>query len=190
MSGAFEVDLSQRGRSRLTIEADENLLDHIETTVENGVLIVKTKGNIQNAKKMKLYITNDMFKALYVSGAVGIEGIGTIKGDVLKLHVSGAGKIHLDLSLNEISGQISGAGTLLLSGNAYNANLEISGAGNIQAYDLKTDYMDINLSGAASAKVHALEELDVSISGMGSVSYHGSPSVRKRISGMGSLSRK
>ena len=187
INGAFEVEISQKGNTRLTVQADENLLDHIQTSVENGVLTIKTEGKIRNAKQMKLYIANNEFRSLKVSGAVEIVGLNAIQGDELSLHVSGAGNIKLDLSVNEISAHISGAGSLVLSGKAYNADLDISGAGNIKAFDLESDYMDVDLSGAGSAEVNTREELDVSISGMGSVSYYGSPSVRKRISGMGSL---
>ena len=62
----LDVYITQDDKNSIIVQADENLLDRIKTKVENGVLIVKTEGKIRNAKKMKLYIANNEFRALQV----------------------------------------------------------------------------------------------------------------------------
>jgi hypothetical protein len=67
--------------------------------------------------------------------------------------------------------------------------MQLSDAGDFDAFDLVAGDVEIDLSGAGSARVYATEKLDVSISGAGTVKYRGDPEVHKQISGLGSLKR-
>ena len=53
VSGGFSVEIKQGSKEELRIEAEENLMDNIKTTVRNGVLHISTEGSINTNKGMK-----------------------------------------------------------------------------------------------------------------------------------------
>ncbi len=59
-SAGLEVLLTQGDENKVVVEADENLMQYIETDVENGMLHITTSENIGRSNSKKVYVT---FKA-------------------------------------------------------------------------------------------------------------------------------
>lgn len=190
VGGAFKVLLIQGGKEALNIEADENLLPLIETRVSGGALIITTKQNIRNAKQLNLYITFKDLNRLNISGACEVSSDGTLEFETLKFKASGASEIKMALTADRLLGDYSGASEITFSGTARDAELELSGASELKAYDLQTENMKLDISGAGDAKVHATKTLKVEASGAASVQYMGNPSVDQRVSGAGNVRKR
>lgn len=189
ISGGYEVLINQGDMERLEIEADENLLEYIETKTKGNTLYISTNKPIGNTSSLKLYITVVDVEDIDVSGAIELRNKGTYKTENLEIDVSGAADIDLDVDVENLTMDMSGASETTLSGTANNFEIEISGAGELQAKKLKTRNTTIDISGAGSAIVHAKKTLNVSVSGAGSVKYKGSPKIKKDISGAGSVEK-
>ena len=189
ISGAYEVLINQGNDERLTIEADENLLEIIETVVRNNTLYISSKQAIGNAEALKLYITAVNLEDIDVSGAVKLSNKGTFEAKKLAIEVSGAGVIDLDVAVENLLIDMSGASETNLKGSSDNFEISISGAGELTAKKLKTENTTIDISGAGSATVFANKTLNVSVSGAGSIEYKGSPKLTKDISGAGSVAQ-
>lgn len=189
VSSAFEVILSQGDYEKVVVEANENLMDNIKTEVKGSKLIVSSRGCLKNHKTIKIYITFKNINSLYVSGAVEICGEGKLNFDVLDMDFSGASEIEMDITANKLSGDFSGASEISLSGKVNDVKLELSGASELKALELEIQNFDIEISGAAEAKVYIKQKLNVDISGAAEVRYLGDPVVTKEISGAGSVTR-
>ncbi len=190
VGGAFEILLTQGGKETLKIEADENLLPLIQTKVKGGVLIITTKENIKNAKKLMLYINFNELKRLDISGACEISNEGTLIFSTLKFEASGASEINLDLKANKLLCDYSGASEINFKGKVREFELEVSGASDIEAYDLVAEDLVIDISGAGSAKIHATKSLKIEASGASSIRYMGNPTIDQRVSGAGSVRKR
>ncbi|MCH8317274.1 MAG: DUF2807 domain-containing protein [Bacteroidetes bacterium] len=186
---AFEVYLSQGYKEKVTIVTDENLLEIVVTEVKDNILVISNKQKIIRSKSTKLYITFKELNKIDILGAVTLKGDSKFKFDVLKLMVSGAATINLDLVANKLVSDLSGGTEIKLSGNVSIVNMNISGAANLSALNLITDNFKIYISGAGNAKINVNKQLDVSISGAGNVKYKGNPLIKKNISGVGTIQK-
>lgn len=189
ISGGFEVLINQGKTEKVEIEADQNLIELIETETKNNTLYIKSKEPIGNAESLKLYITVKKIEEIDISGAVELNSKGTIEGEELEIDISGAADVNLGVDVISLTMDMSGASETTLRGKAENFDIKLSGASDLEAEKLKTKHTIIDISGAGSAKVFAKKTLKVEVSGAGSVKYKGNPKITKEISGAGSVNK-
>ncbi|HVI47356.1 MAG TPA: head GIN domain-containing protein [Chitinophaga sp.] len=190
-SGVYKVVVQQGSTHSIKIEAEENLLPYILTEVRGDELEIKSrKGiSINPTKPITVYVTLEKVKRLSASGASGFTSTGTLRSDKLELEFSGATNANLELNTGKVAVDLSGASNIELKGTSRSAEYGISGAADIAATDLRSDDVEIGISGTGKARVFAEKKLNVSVSGMGKVKYKGEPVVTQSISGMGKVSR-
>ena len=72
----MNVQIAYGNSNSVTVEADENLLPYIETTVENGKLSIKSKKNVnlKSSSKMNVYVSMTKINSLQLSGSGNING--------------------------------------------------------------------------------------------------------------------
>jgi len=187
------VSIKQGEKDSLTIEADDNLLPQLTTSVNNGILVIKNKipvwsQRVNPSDKVLITITVKNLQEVDFPSA-GEVSLNGIKSDNLKLVVSGAGSINLvEMSLGTLDVQLSGAGSINAGGETDNLKLGISGAGSFNGSDLNVKSANVNISGVGSAQIWVLNDLTANISGVGSINYYGSPtSIQKNVSGLGKV---
>ena len=182
------VYISQGDRQSVSIDAQQNIIDMLETDVDGGVWKIKTEDPIRNHKPITITITVPELSYAKISGSGNIVGRTVFdKSNDFETGISGSGDIELDVETGELSAAISGSGNIELSGKADEFSIGISGSGDIDAENLEAEEVEIRVSGSGDCKVHATAELDVRVSGSGDVYYRGNPRVSSRISGSGDL---
>lgn len=187
VSNAFKVYLSQGQSVSLTVEADQNLMAYIKTEVKGDRLRIYTTENIRSAEAMNIYLTFRELEMIGLSGAVELTGEGTMSFGSLNLDGSGASELDLSLKADKIDVDFSGASHIVLAGEAPVAVFDVSGASKINAYNLAVRTCELDVSGAAEARVNVAESLTVNVSGAASVRYKGSPKVISDVSGAANL---
>jgi Putative auto-transporter adhesin, head GIN domain len=179
-SGAYEVTLQNSNETKVIVTGSEDVPNEdIVTEVKGNMLHVRFKDNkrhrnIRQSPKIVVYYKN--LDCIENSGAVNLKNEGTLKCNSLKIDVSGAGNINLNLETEKLNVDVSGAGNITLQGKATSQNYDMSGTSNIKAFDLVGQNVSMDISGTSNAKVHAKNSLDVDISGTGAVRYRGNPS--------------
>lgn len=190
VGGAFHVFLTQGDKESLTVEADENLLEIIETRVRGGVLEIETTENIRDSKALNLYITFKDLDNLDISGACQLNGENKFKLKNLELECSGASDVSIKISAGAIDMDCSGASQIDLFGTAESVNLDLSGASQLDAVELEIAKGTFDISGASHAKVFVTSELKADVSGAGSLKYKGDAKlVEHDVSGAGSIKK-
>jgi hypothetical protein len=191
-SSSMDVVLKQGPDYSVRIDAEENILQLIEVRKEGDELIVGFKDNISinPTKDIKVYITAPEFRKLGGSGACTFSNSDVIKGNEMKLDLSGACNTHLNVDVNKLGVEASGASEIEVKGKAVYFSVDGSGSTSVSAFQLITENASIELSGAGDAEVFASKSLKADLSGAGNVAYKGNPpSVNKEISGAGSVSK-
>jgi len=189
IGGAYEVHLRQGDTEGLKIEADDNLMELIQTEVKNGTLCITSKDPIRKAEKLVLYITFKELDNIEISGAVKLTSKSSISADNLTITASGAAEINVEVDANHLKFVASGGTDATFSGTATKVKTRISGAGELSAYDLETEEFSLTVSGAANAELNVKESLEVRVSGAAEVYYKGDPKVEKSISGAAKVRR-
>lgn len=170
--GAINLDIRVGPEYSLSIEADDNLLEHIQTHVSGDALVIESGNEPINPKtKINVKVTMPELVDLEISGA-STGKVAGVKTDKLGLEISGASKLTIDGEVREL-------------------NAQASGASGINAENLKTGNADVDSSGASSVTVNATGDLKANASGASSVTYVGDPkSVKQNSSGASSVKKK
>lgn len=189
LSGSGEVIVIQGDGEFLTVETDDNVMQHIRAEVRGRTLQLGFEEGVRFISPTRLIfrVGVDDLVGLTVSGSGDIES-DTISTDRLEATISGSGNIQIaDLTANDLQVEISGSGEFDLAGAAADQDLTISGSGKYLAGDLCGASVSVSVSGSGDATVCAMETLDADVSGSGSVNYYGRPLVNSSTSGSGRI---
>ena len=184
-----DVFIYQSQVKEVTIEAQANILEVIETHVQDSELEIKLKKRVElgTYEPIKVYISSAMFNTIHLSGTVNLYSETPIVTDVLDVSISGTGEVDILVTANMVKASISGNGKMWLDGKTISEVLTISGTGNIYAFGLLTESSDISISGTGNAEISVKDHLKADISGSGNIYYRGYPSIDSRIIGTGRL---
>lgn len=199
VSGSAEIIYRQDTCYHIEIYGSDNIVDLMETTVNNGKLIVKYKKNVTiiDRGKLEIKVSSPDLNSLTLSGsggisfangirtegdlAVTINGSGNLKGSDLQCRqlavaIHGSGNVKLQqINSEACSANIAGSGNINMKGRSNEAQYRISGSGDIKAADLEAEVVSANISGSGSITCYATQNLSGGISGSGSVGYKGNP---------------
>jgi hypothetical protein len=169
--GSYKVNIHRGKSPNVTLRGDDNILPLIETKVSGNRLDIKTKRSINPTRQIVLDITVPNLQELHVSGSNDIS-IDEVKTNYLEIH-------------------ISGSNSLKASGDARTFKLVGSGSSHIDAQDLRTDVVDVRMSGSVHASVYANKGLKTKLSGSGHLIVYGHPEhTDMHTSGSASVSMK
>ncbi len=187
------LEITQGSPAKLTVQADDNLIDYITTEVRGNRLVISVKPfgiplvaiDPSQSIVYKLQLPDPTAIGLSGSGEVVADGLDVPQLDV---NISGSGKAAItDLSADSFAYELSGSGKAEATGEVDHEDVNISGSGRLTAGDLKANSASISISGSGDATVWAIDRLNVSISGSGTVKYFGSPTISEQVSGSGNL---
>ncbi len=191
--GSMDVVIAYGNSNSITVEADENLLPYIETTVENGKLTIKSKKgvNLKSSSKMVVHVSMTKINSIQQSGSGNINGSGAFTSDgKTDIGVSGSGNLKLDFdSFKDLDLSVAGSGNVdLKSGNTNTLSAKISGSGNIDCSAVASKDVDARISGSGNIKVYASNSIDAKISGSGNVLYKGNAqNISSKVAGSGKV---
>ncbi|MBD3336501.1 MAG: hypothetical protein GF355_13395 [Candidatus Eisenbacteria bacterium] len=191
LSAACDVIVEQGEEEGVSIRGEENLLEYIETGVEDCVLRVGSRRgfNLRPTKPLIVAVSLKELDRLQISGSGTLEAANLNVVD-LSIRVSGSGDAELlNLCADELTVRISGSGDVTTAGYSTFQDVAISGSGEYEAHGLESDIASVEITGSGSAAVNVNEELSVRITGSGDVAYGGRPEVKRRITGSGALRR-
>lgn len=189
--GSFDVYVSS-GPQSVKIEAEDNLLPYIETTVEDNTLKVTTKDGawLSPRNDIKIYVSLPAYTMVRSYGSGDIHGQSKISGNSdLDLGIIGSANIQLEADAPSIKAEVSGSGDLDLKGQTKAFKTSINGSGNVRAFDLKSEETEVRIAGSGDADVFASTKLDVHVGGSGNVRYKGGAQVNSSMAGSGSVKK-
>lgn len=195
VSGGIDIYLSQGNEDAVAVSAsDESYRDNIKTEVENGVLNIYYDNNsfrFNSNKKLRAYISFKTLESIEASGACDFIINGVLKGNNLRVRLSGACDMKGIVNITNVQFDLNGASTVKISGEINNLKLEASGASDLKNYDLVVDNFIAQLSGASDAKLTVNKSISAKASGASSLDYKGNPEIRDvSSSGASSISNR
>ena len=192
LHSSFNVYLIQGSPAGVKIEAEENIISHIDLHIENDVLNIESEDNIwlQPRKGVKIYVTSPEFNTVKSSGSGNIKSETKITSeDKMKVSASGSGDIKIEIDAPEVDAHVSGSGGVELAGETKKIYGQVSGSGNIKAMNLMAEESELNVSGSGNVQVYSSVKLQANVSGSGDVRYKGNAQTSTNISGSGSIKK-
>lgn len=185
-SGSFDIQITKGDESEVVVNAEENILRYIKTTVSDNTLLIDIQGthNLKNRLPMNVYITIPELASVKQSGSGNIS-TDYFSSEKMELFISGSGSIATEVDANILEATISGSGWLIVVGQANQSNLSISGSGNIDTSELNVPNCNAHISGSGNMQINSSESIYAKISGSGNIYYKGNPAIELNISGSG-----
>jgi hypothetical protein len=170
IDGFGKVHITQGPSQTLRVDADDNVIEQVTTSVVGGTLLLDVEKKTSYAN-------------------VTIEVFVTVP-DIEMLEIAGAGEFGTEspIQVETLVCNLAGAGTIRLSGSADSLEVRIGGSGDIRCFDLTARTCRAAISGMGTCEVYVTGSLDAVITGMGDIVYDGNPeSVTRKVTGMGSI---
>jgi len=181
-SGPLLVFVEKNPQFSVEVSAFENLLPHLEAKVNNGVLEVHWKNNMEiQGNNLAVHVKLPDLKSVKVSSLSGVAVYGKFTATNMEVSISGSGYIHLDDQQAD-NFFVTVSGVNLLSRMGMNSFVE--------AFGMKSKKAEVNLTGNGNVELTCFNDLTVNIDGKGSVFYKGNPALTSEISGGGMIYRR
>ena len=187
VEGASDVILTQGPTTSVRIEAEENLMPLVTTTMKGDELTIGTEGCYSTDIGVKAYITLPELYALNIEGSGDVSATTPITSRDLTIGVDGSGDNRLNLTSENLTIRINGSGDMTLQGTATNSMIDIDGSGTVKAAELATSRSEVEIGGSGDCYLNVSDAMTVTINGSGDVRYKGRPTVKTVINGSGSV---
>jgi len=209
-SGRGNLIIELGDEEALRVEAEDNLIEYVETRVSNCTLEISIRADIdmEPTEEIRYYLTVKSLEAISVSGfgevsipameadrfSVNISSfgglmIGNLETESLFVDINSFGGVDIkDLNTEQLSVDISGTGNLIIHGGRVSKqDVNISSLGDYEASELASDEAEVYISSLGSATLKVRDHLKAEISGKGEVHYYGNPVVDANVSGPGEV---
>ena len=180
LSGIGNLYIEQGDTTAITIEAEDNIVPKISTTLRGDKLVISVERgmNIIPTQAVNYYVTMPEVNNVQVLGAGNVEA-NEITTDSMSIDLTGLGTVKMkDLDTDLLDITISGAGDINIAGETKQQSINISGAGNYRAADLQSEDADIVVSGLGDATLWVEQQLSVDFSSMKQHLSASIPSIR------------
>jgi hypothetical protein len=192
LDGAGKLVVTQGETESLTIEAEDNIISDLESTVQGNMLVLGFQDNfwrktIIPTRAITYTLTVKDLNKITFNGAGDLE-MDELDTDSVAITINGAGQASINnLIADSVTVQISGTGNVQLAGEVNQSRVNIDGAGNVQAGDLKSANTMVIVNGVGNGTIWATQSLDVTINGGGTLGYYGAPNLTQNINGAGNI---
>lgn len=191
ISGAFTVFFRQ-GPSYEAVAYAEDFED-LDWSVSNDEFSLEVDHalwNTINGDDFRIYITAPNLSSIELNGAIDFKGKNLFDGDKLSVTINGASSFSLDADVASFHLEANGGTDISLNGRSRYAEIELTGASDLEAFKFEVNRMDLELSGAASARINVIDELDVEASGACEITYKGEPVIHSDLTLASSLNQQ
>jgi hypothetical protein len=164
----------------LSIEAEDNLLEYIQTDVRAGTLRIETRPgiNLQATRPIRYALTVVKLDSITVTSSGDVEG-DDLQSKSFSVKISSSGNVTIaSLDATSLDVTISSSGNLEIRGGQVERQaIHISSSGEYLAQDLPSADAEVILSSSGSATVRVSDRLTGRLSSSGDVRYIGNPTV-------------
>ncbi|WP_333695971.1 head GIN domain-containing protein [Flavobacterium sp.] len=169
------VVIEQTPSNTIRIEADDNLIEYIETEITHGNLVVTTTKNTRtkNPKIVKIGVKN--LNAIRTSSGSEVKNIGTLLTQEIDLRSSSGSHIKLVVESEKITCDSSSGSEIELEGKALVLECESSSGSTITAKKMKTNQITAKSSSGSSISLYPIQSLDATSTSGSTIKYYNSP---------------
>ena len=174
IGGAYSIIIRQGAEFNVSADGDEDVVDDLKVTVEDGTLRVKKTGdfsllNFEDNKRIGLIITMPFIERLDLAGVNRTRVTGFKNLAKLHVGVTGASKTEIDVETSQIEVDVTGASKLIMKGSAKSAKVSLAGACKLDATQMTIQEAEVDASGASKATFARIPNIRKSTSGVSKI---------------------
>ena len=174
-SGGLEIYLTEGSENKIIVEADENLLEIIETSISNGILTIQTKKNIISSEAKRVLITFKNLSVVKANSGTTITGKSIIRNKILTLEGSSGATIDMEVFAKELFAKTSSGAIININGKATILYAQTSSGSELNAKDLNTINSNIKAHSGSKIIITTQNKLEATVTSGGNIQYYGNP---------------
>lgn len=175
VNSGINLVVEQSENKSVTIEADDNIVSHVTTRVENGTLIIDTDSGFNTHKTPTVVVKLPVISGIQASSGSNIKTNNRLVTEniVVNLDSGSSGEVEVEADFIKIESQ-SGS-SVDVSGIALKAEANSSSGSEIDADNLNTNEIYADASSGSSISVDPIVTLKAVASSGASVTYKTTP---------------
>jgi hypothetical protein len=198
VSGVTGVELATLGTltievgdtESLRIEAEDNLMEYLETEVRGGRLRIGTQDdvNLRATRPVNYYLTVTGLEAIVITSSGDIQA-PDLEAERFSITINSSGDLEMGmLNADTLEVDIGSSGDLdIAGGEVKTQNVTISSSGNYTAQDLESAEAEVRLNSNGSATIWVHDQLKAILSSSGDLRYRGNPTLDATTSSSGDV---
>jgi hypothetical protein len=188
---SIKLNITQSETYSIEIKADEDDFEYLRVKQEGERLkIYIDKSGFRALGDIMVMIKIPALTGLALSGASRSKISMDVSDKSFKAELSGSSYLEGTLKCADLNLSLSGASKVILEGSGNNLDVKSSGSSSIKMKNFSVLNVSCSLSGSSSASVNMNGVLDAYLSGASKVVYYGDAKLGKtKFSGSSSISR-
>lgn len=164
---------------KVSVEVNENLMEHVVVGMNNGILEIRLKNNVNiNGKEtLNAYVSAAMINDFQASGDVEIFLQDKLATKNVSIKLSGDSKFDGVLETTSLNANLKGDSYLTLVGSADSLDINLSGDSKIERYDFTVKNLKIDLKGDSEGYLSVTESIDIKARGDSNLYYKGDATI-------------
>lgn len=175
VSNGIKAIVEQSDNKSITVEADDNLQQHIITKIENGVLKIESDESYNTTETPVVKIKIPAINGLSTSSGSEITSIGALITENIDVKSSSGSQVSINVEADAIKIQSTSGSSVEVSGKALKAETSSSSGSKIDAQNLMTNEVISQTSSGSSTDVYPILKLEAKASSGSNISYHKIP---------------
>lgn len=188
VSRGIEVEIRQNTSKTIEVKADDNIIEYILTTVEDGTLLITLDKSIKNSSTKKVMVSMPIIESLRTSSGSSIESRNTLVVSKIEVKASSGSDIELKVEAENIQCESSSGSDIMIEGKALKLETSSSSGSDIDTKNLLANDVIANSSSGSSISVHPILSLNAKASSGGDIIYYNNPKeINKKTSSGGDV---
>lgn len=175
----LEVIIVQGSQPSVTLETDQNLVEHIKIEVKGHELKITSDANLDSDMK-RITVVMPTIESLSTSSSAKITANGAIKGDSMSFSSSSGSSIDLTIDADKLECETSSGSHIGVSGKTNDLDAQTSSGGHINAQALKAENVNATASSGGNIIVNPIKHLSADASSGGNIKYVTTPAKLKQ----------
>jgi hypothetical protein len=190
-SRGLNVTLEQASTYSVTVEADDNLQEHITVQVTNGKLYITSDENIDEATAKNVHVKLPSLTGIESNSGASIKTNTLFTGTTMALSASSGSHISANLEIDTIQCESSSGSSLDIQGKALQLTTASSSGSSIAAEKMFANEITAGASSGSTIHLHPIVKLTATASSGSAINYNIEPKfLSKNESSGGSISKE
>lgn len=175
ISESLTVHIIQSPEVALEIKADENILKHIITSVENGQLNIYVSSDVSIDSNPMIELKMPLIEKLMATSGAKIITKAKIKGQNLTVETSSGAMAELNTAYDAVKLESSSGSGIQIKGLSLNLTSSASSGSTIKAKELMSNNVKAEANSGSMINVYPILNLTAVANSGGGIEYHNTP---------------
>ncbi len=178
--------------NEVIIEAQENVLQVLETEVEDSTLQIGINDFecLREHKDIVITVEVKSIKAVTLFDLGRIETTNLITGENFTVTVNGNAKADLLLNVKNLNTVMNGSGEITYRGEAQTHTISHNGPGSVRGYEMPVQSTRVTVNDFGNSYVRGVQSIEAEFNGDGNIFYLGSPAISTSGEGDGEVRKE